>query len=133
MAYTHVTRVGRFRVRDRSCNPSRALPDGTPLLSARQLSALERRAARTVLQQAELVTGAELKFARKALGLRQTELAEQLGVAPETVSRWENGTESFKRAVQLAILALLHQIDRRGELPVPRHDRESRGGELIAR
>jgi transcriptional regulator with XRE-family HTH domain len=66
-----------------------------------------------------LVSGAELKFARKALGLRQTELAEYLGVEPETISRWENNRDPFKRRDQLAVLALLEHVAGGGELEPP--------------
>jgi transcriptional regulator with XRE-family HTH domain len=31
------------------------------------------------------------KFMRKAFGMKATEIAQALNVAPETVSRWENG------------------------------------------
>jgi DNA-binding transcriptional regulator YiaG len=93
--------------------------DGTPLLSSEQLEQLELRAAITVLVSVELVSGAELKFARKAMGLKQTDLAEHLGVTAETVSRWENGAEAFKRTVQLAVLRLLEEFQRTGALARP--------------
>ncbi len=62
------------------------------------------------LGRAELLAGAEalargfrdgktLKFVRKALGLRATELGELLGVSAETVSRWENGHRAAERSV----------------------------------
>ena len=38
-----------------------------------------------------LVSGHVLKFMRKTLGMRATDLASLLGVTPETVSRWETG------------------------------------------
>lgn len=37
------------------------------------------------------MTAAELKFARKQLGLTQLSLAVQLGVTPQTILRMENG------------------------------------------
>jgi DNA-binding transcriptional regulator YiaG len=52
------------------------MSDGTPILSAELVSTLERRTTITVLRDVELVSGEELRFARKVLGLRQTELAE---------------------------------------------------------
>ena len=118
MAYTHRTKVGRYTaIDDGCCGFARTMKDGTPLLSADELSKLERRAVITVLRDVELVGGPELKFARKVLGLRQTELAEHLGVAPETVSRWETGAELFKRPVQLAVCELVETVERTGSLP----------------
>jgi putative zinc finger/helix-turn-helix YgiT family protein len=38
-----------------------------------------------------LRTGPAFKFMRKVFGIRAVDLAELLGVAAETVSRWENG------------------------------------------
>jgi DNA-binding transcriptional regulator YiaG len=110
MAYTHTAKVGRFTVNDGEFCPTRKMKDGTPLITDEELGALELRAAITVLKDIDLVSGAELKFARKALGLRQPELAEHLGVTLETVSRWENGHEAFKQRDQLAVLALLEHV-----------------------
>src|ERR1041385_2390913 len=101
-SYTHTTKVGRWKVQDRGVVPAR-MKNRTPILSAEQLGKLEIRAAITVLAEVELVSGAELKFARKAMGLKQTDLAEHLGVNAETVSRWETDADSFKRPVQLAV------------------------------
>jgi DNA-binding transcriptional regulator YiaG len=111
------SKVGRRTVYDGGTIPARTLKDGTPVLSADQLSALELRAANTVLRESELISGAELRFVRKALGLRQTELAEHLGVRPETISRWETGAEAIKRAVRLALMTLVERGTRasRGE------------------
>ena len=62
------------------------------------------------LGRAELLAGAEamgrglrdggtLKFVRKALGLRASELGDLLDVSPETVSRWENSHRAAERSV----------------------------------
>jgi DNA-binding transcriptional regulator YiaG len=121
MTYTHKTKVGRYTIIDGGCSRfARVMADGTPLLSAEQVSTLERRAVITVLREVELVGGPELKFARKVLGLRQVELAEHLGVAPETVSRWETGAEDFKRPIQLAICDLVTAVHENGALPTRR-------------
>lgn len=47
-----------------------------------------------------------IRFMRKALGLSGTKLASLLGVAQETVSRWENGKTNVPKST-LAILAML--------------------------
>lgn len=82
--------------------------------SLRDLNLYELRAAAEVLRHEERVSGAVLRFARKALGMLQTELAERLGHSPETLSRWENGKAEIPKSVPLAMVGLLndrwHQI-----------------------
>jgi DNA-binding transcriptional regulator YiaG len=55
-----------------------------------------------------------IRYARKAAGLTQVELAGILEVTAETISRWENGAEPFKRNVSLALAKILELIDRHG-------------------
>ncbi len=70
------------------------------------------------LERADLVAAAEamrrgvregpaLRFARKALGLRATELADLLDVSAETVSRWENGHRLAERSVWNTLAGLV--------------------------
>jgi len=47
--------------------------------------------------------GKELKSRRAALGMTQAQLAEILGVQPNTVARWENGVLDIPRVVVLAM------------------------------
>jgi len=47
--------------------------------------------------------GEELKEKRIALGLTQVQLAEILGVKPNTVARWERGLLAVPRTVELAM------------------------------
>lgn len=51
-------------------------------------------------------TGEAFKFIRKALGMRAADVGEVLGVAAETVSRWENG----QRDMDPHAFALLGEI-----------------------
>ena len=51
-------------------------------------------------------SGESFKFMRKVLGLRAVELANLLDVAPETLSRWEQGHRSADRKA-LSILGSL--------------------------
>jgi DNA-binding transcriptional regulator YiaG len=117
MAQVHKTKVGRYVVIDNGIEVTESLSDGTPILSAELVTLLERRATITVLRDVDLVSGEELRFARKVLGLRQAELAEQLGVAVETVCRWETGADAFKRPIQLAVCDLLAAVQETGHLP----------------
>lgn len=52
------------------------------------------------------MTGKEFKRRRKALGLKQLQLAQELGVAPETISRWENAKWTIEPWVNLALKGL---------------------------
>ncbi len=47
--------------------------------------------------------GKELKARRAALRMTQVQLAETLGVQPNTVARWENGVLDVPRVVALAL------------------------------
>lgn len=114
MQYEHTTRVGRYTVMDTG-HATEKLSEGTPAITSEELGRLERRAAVTVLSEVDEIDGSELKFARKALGVTQAELARHLGVTMETVCRWETGKEEFKRQTQLAVLRLLEQVERHGE------------------
>jgi transcriptional regulator with XRE-family HTH domain len=58
------------------------------------------------------VTGREVKRLRRALGLKQTELADKLGVHPITVSRWERDIVRMPEPTA-RLLTLLAQIDRK--------------------
>jgi DNA-binding transcriptional regulator YiaG len=81
--------------------------NGHAEISVDKLSEYERRASVVVLSEAAEIGGAEIKFARKALGLTQARLAALLEVAPETVSRWETGAEAMSRVSRLALLAVV--------------------------
>lgn len=55
-----------------------------------------------------ILDGRALREHRAALGMTQAELAVQLGVAPNTVARWERGERRIEhpRLVRLALMAL---------------------------
>ena len=56
------------------------------------------------------LSAADLKLMRRALDMKQREFAEQMGVAPETVSRWEAGAaigSEIEKAVRYGVCALL--------------------------
>lgn len=108
--YVKRTRVGRYKVDD----PSQLVPvctNGHAEIDLKQLAEYERRAAVVVLSEVAEVGGAEIRFARKALGLTQARLAGLLDVVPETVSRWETGSEVMSRVSRLALLAVVCDPD----------------------
>jgi transcriptional regulator with XRE-family HTH domain len=53
------------------------------------------------------MTGSEMRGHREMLGLKQTELAERLGVHPMTVSRWERGIGSISKPVEQLVLVFV--------------------------
>lgn len=101
-----VVQVGTRKVDDASVRAVACEACDYYELSQKQLEEMERKAAVVVLKEVEHISGAELKFARKAMGLRQTDLARALDVKPETVCRYE-ASDSIDRATQLAMAQLL--------------------------
>lgn len=57
-----------------------------------RIEALHRLIARALIEKSTRLTGAEVRFLRKSLGWSGTALARHMGVALETVSRWENAS-----------------------------------------
>jgi DNA-binding transcriptional regulator YiaG len=118
MKREHTVKVGRFKV----TGEYEAVPipeeDGSWGMSSEDFGRLSLQAAIAVFQQVESIEGGELRFARKAMGLRQPELAALLDVATETVSRWETGADPIRRQTQLAVLLFLEHTLRHGQ-PVP--------------
>jgi putative zinc finger/helix-turn-helix YgiT family protein len=62
-------------------------------------SAADEQLLRALPAQARLLTPKQIKDARVALGLKSKDLAERLGVAAETISRWERGALIQSRAM----------------------------------
>jgi DNA-binding transcriptional regulator YiaG len=77
-------------------------------LGSQEVEHLELKTAMKVLNQHEL-TGSVLKDVRKVLGLKQTELGERLGIAWESVSRWEGGKRPMEPWVKFALTGLVLQ------------------------
>jgi len=116
MKRSHTVVVGRHRVEGEY--DAVQLDDGSFALSSEDYERLGLQAAIAVFQHVESITGEELRFARKAMGLRQPELAALLDVATETVSRWETGADPIRRQTMLAVLLYLEHTARQGS-PVP--------------
>ena len=108
--HKHVENVGGVRVTDATAFAHECPKCGEAMLTDRELGAYELRAAALVLREKHPVPGSAIRYARKAMGLRQSDLARHLGCASETISRWENGTETKQRQSQLAIVAMLDSV-----------------------
>jgi HTH-type transcriptional regulator/antitoxin MqsA len=59
----------------------------------------DQQIARALREQLGLLSGDQIRKNREHLGLSQRVLAEHLGVAVETISRWENGALTQTRAM----------------------------------
>ncbi|MDZ4168887.1 MAG: type II toxin-antitoxin system MqsA family antitoxin [Coriobacteriia bacterium] len=64
---------------------------GEEFFAAAQLDQMLQTAADTVRLDQQLLTGAEVREIRLALGLTQRDLERLLGVGPKSVGRWERG------------------------------------------
>lgn len=103
------TRVGEHTVVDRSvrrpvCKQCRSYTVPSDLLQS-----VELRAAVVAFSDAPRVTGAMLRFARKALDMTQAQLAERIGTTLESVSRWEREERPMEPWVPLAVLGLVRE------------------------
>jgi putative zinc finger/helix-turn-helix YgiT family protein len=59
-------------------------------ISIPQLEELHRLLAKVLIDKSTRFTGDEVRFLRKSLGWSGSDFAKHMGVAEETVSRWEN-------------------------------------------
>lgn len=75
---------------------------GETLFDEQETERQERELA-TALVERGIRTANEFRLVRKAAGFRANELAELLGVAAETVWRWEHGKVDIPRAVAFAL------------------------------
>jgi putative zinc finger/helix-turn-helix YgiT family protein len=104
---THVETVGGITVNDATAFALACDRCGEYDLTGDELAGYQRRAAALVLRDGRLVTKEVVRYARKALGLRQVDLGALLDKSPENVSRWETGDVRIPRAEQVALIALL--------------------------
>ncbi len=84
-------------------------PCGEEVVSIPAMPELHRLIAQWLIRKQDLLTGAEIRFLRKSMGLPAKEFAAVVGVEPSTVSRWENGKQSPDRANDRLIRLLYAQ------------------------
>lgn len=124
-AYRHVEIVGGLRVVDETTSQSQCDACGAVDLSFEALHGFELRAACTAFHDGrERVTGPALKYARKAIGLSQKQLATLLGRSHETVSRYETSPDSLPVEIRLAMLSLITMAERGASAEQLLHDAE---------
>jgi putative zinc finger/helix-turn-helix YgiT family protein len=66
---------------------------------------LHKLIAHILLKQENQLSGREIRFLRKHMGLKSKDFANDLGVRPGTISRWESGdyapSKSFDKFIRL--------------------------------
>lgn len=81
----------------RTCNNPEC---GEELPVIPKLSELHRTIAHMLARQPQKLRGAEIRFLRKYLGWSGSDAAKYLGVAPETLSRWEHEQSPMGMSVE---------------------------------
>lgn len=95
-----------------SCNESYVADDDLARAELTIAAELARRGIRT---------GEAFRFMRKALGLKSNALAELFDLQPETVTRWEKGTQTLDpRAFALLGSVVVDRLAGREELALER-------------
>lgn len=112
------TRVGNIMVLDDTRQAPTCVKCDEPQLTLDDIEGYELRAAALILHNGTHVNGDVIRYARRALGLRQTELADMFQCTIETVSRWETGAAQMSRANQLALVSMINmraQLNKQGK------------------
>lgn len=126
--YAHEANVGGHKVVNRGQMAPKCAKCGEQYISAKTLARLELRAVRLVLsERRDKVNGAVVRYARKAMGLRQTDLARMLDVRSETISEWESKTDPVSVATALA----LHDLVSRSLLGEPLEPKDSAADDVL--
>ncbi len=86
---------------------------GETLPEIPNVKALHAVIADALFQKSTSLTGPEIRFVRKEMGLKAKELAAYLGVTQVTVSRWETGTHPIGDSTD-RLIRCLYQFHRIG-------------------
>ncbi len=75
------------------------------------VESLHQALATAVIERREKLLPIEVRYLRKYLGLAANELATQMGVTPETVSRWENGAQPMGAVAERLLRLMVAQTN----------------------
>jgi len=76
-----------------------------------RIGQLHRVLAEAIVRQHRMLAPVEIRFLRKHLGLSAADFAQRMGVARETVSRWETGAQPMGAVADrlLRLLVVTHE------------------------
>ncbi len=104
--------AGGLRVQVETPIDVRRCPDcGDVEVSIPDLEGLHRAMAKCLIEQRPRLKPEELRFLRLFLGMSGVELARQMSVAPETVSRWENGQQPMGGSAEKLLRLMVVQAN----------------------
>lgn len=73
----------------------------------------------TSLAREGLPHGESFRRFRETLGLKAADLADVLGIAPETICRWEKGRREMDRFVWFLVAQfVLERVDKKADFPI---------------
>jgi transcriptional regulator with XRE-family HTH domain len=89
-----------------------------PAAEIPKVKALHRLIARDIVCMREALSGDEVRFLRKELGMKGKEVADALAIEPETYSRWENGKQTVAPCHdrQLRLIYILNESEEEGRI-----------------
>ena len=96
---------------------------GTVRLKIPAIEELHRALLMMVLRKNSRLTGAEVRFLRKYIGLSGTDFARRIGAEPETVSRWENDRQPIGPQAERLLRLLVVTMGQIQEYPIEEFDR----------
>jgi putative zinc finger/helix-turn-helix YgiT family protein len=84
---------------------------GAESIAIPRIAQLHRVLAHSFVSQHRMLAPVEIRFLRKHVGLSGADFAQRMGVARETVSRWENGTQPMGAIADrlLRMLVVTHE------------------------
>lgn len=84
---------------------------GKESIAIPRISQLHRKLAHAFVEQKRMLAPVEIRFLRKHIGLSGTDFAQRMGVARETVSRWETGAQPMGAVADrlLRLLVVTHE------------------------
>ncbi len=96
---------------------------GSVRLRIPAIEGLHRTLALTVLKKRSRLTGPEVRFLRKYIGLSGADFAKRIGAEAETVSRWENDKQTMGAQTERLLRLLVVTMGQIQEYPIDEFDK----------